>query len=1055
MKNILLILIFSCLNIFAAQEGFKISGYPNKPVLAPTDLFITATPGVTNNNISYEQLLSQISSGIYTNGNTYNVDLVSDLLSLAIPIDSSHLTALVSGRTYKNDGAGGIFFYSSTSIQATNLGTIFASNNGVGRWLRVYTGNLEATWFGAVGDGLIDDTPYVVNAYNTLAAKGGGTLKFSGGVNSIFKFNLTINDDNIKIVGDSYGGAALIGHPVNIRFQPADFSKPIIQVANDSKYVLGFQLENVILFAVDSVNNNLLGQYAINLLGGTHEATIHNVSMMYFKNGLSILGGNSYPITSVTVDGFSIHSNTTDTNARAIKVAWTGPIAGFVTAIHFFNGNVQGPTTTDSYALETDGVVTGWSSVYMDVLNGHGWLLSKHSASSFYPSIVCHETHIDAGNVTNIAANLDISMGGLSRVASPSQWSSGTFGMTGYFQTSNGYLFNSGQGSIPQDADGLTLALGIGLSLYDVNSRLSGPGPYTFPSDITVRAVTNDLWLQSNHGRIVVNPAQNMVVVSPADFHGYTQIDGDSFAVTSSTSTNTGEYVSIRHNGNNGIIGTASYGVRKTPLILSASGGVDAYIDTNSDFNVTGHGYLSSRTEVLGTDLYVTSSSTKSSGEVLGLVHNGTGGYIQTLSYGVKQTPLIFRTGGPDVLVLKTNGGVTIPALVGPGYAIVDNLGNLSVSTTNLFLTTGLGITNNGGLLSNNIVAGTGITILAGTGGKLTISSSSTNGGTVTSVGVTAPPQFTVTSSPVVNAGTIGLNLSGIAFPISSGGTGGNTLPLAKTAMELNTGLGITNRGGAYSNNIVAGSNMSIAAGPDGQLTLTSTGGLTIPTAGVVLSDGAQISPIGGFIQPDLNGNVAQGGFIQNRLPNFQAAMYINQTGGTTGAGGGNGLYLGYAQGYDHSVIFDNQDPVASNFGQFLFNTVAVGNVFRIESDGNTKFIHIGGGLAGIPAVVAIPSGQVFPLITVVGNDSAFDVTYQVNTALASTALFTVTFARPYTVAPHIVWSASNDAALNHQTYLGFPTSVTSTGFTFMSGSLAAGAAANGNTYKLTFHVIE
>jgi hypothetical protein len=52
---------------------------------------------------------------------------------------------------------------------------------------------------------------------------------------------------------------------------------------------------------------------------------------------------------------------------------------------------------------------------------------------------------------------------------------------------------------------------------------------------------------------------------------------------------------------------------------------------------------------------------------------------------------------------------------------------------------------------------------------------STPSGGSVTSVGLTAPAIFTVTGSPVTSSGTIAITYSGTALPVANGGTGSTT----------------------------------------------------------------------------------------------------------------------------------------------------------------------------------------------------------------------------------------------------------------------------------------
>jgi len=61
------------------------------------------------------------------------------------------------------------------------------------------------------------------------------------------------------------------------------------------------------------------------------------------------------------------------------------------------------------------------------------------------------------------------------------------------------------------------------------------------------------------------------------------------------------------------------------------------------------------------------------------------------------------------------------------------------------------------------------------------------SGGTVTSVGLTAPAFLTVSGSPVTSTGTLALTYSGTAIPLANGGTGGTTAVAARTNIGATT----------------------------------------------------------------------------------------------------------------------------------------------------------------------------------------------------------------------------------------------------------------------------
>jgi hypothetical protein len=87
----------------------------------------------------------------------YTVSTVADLAS----VPSSYTTAIV-----KDIDRGGTFIWSSTGT--ANGGTVFAGATGY--WTRQYSGAVNVKWFGAVGDGITDDTSAIQTFINT----GGG-----------------------------------------------------------------------------------------------------------------------------------------------------------------------------------------------------------------------------------------------------------------------------------------------------------------------------------------------------------------------------------------------------------------------------------------------------------------------------------------------------------------------------------------------------------------------------------------------------------------------------------------------------------------------------------------------------------------------------------------------------------------------------------------------------------------------------------------------------------------------------------------------------------------
>lgn len=103
--------------------------------------------------------------------------------------------------------------------------------------------------------------------------------------------------------------------------------------------------------------------------------------------------------------------------------------------------------------------------------------------------------------------------------------------------------------------------------------------------------------------------------------------------------------------------------------------------------------------------------------------------------------------------------------------------------------------------------------------------------GTVTSVAMTVPGFLTVTGSPITTAGTLDVSLSGVALPISSGGTGQTTALAAFDALSP-----LTTFGDLLSRD--ASNNVRIGIGTTGHV-LTSNGAGALPSWQAASSAGA------------------------------------------------------------------------------------------------------------------------------------------------------------------------------------------------------------------------
>jgi len=143
------------------------------------------------------------------------VETWADLMLIESDTDFSICTML--GFNEPGDGGGGVWYWDSASTATVNIGTVVkpTATVGAGRWLRIFdNAQINAKWFGAVGDGATDDTD-AINAAITAtlidyaevdsAKFFTRTLLIPPGEYSVSSVNLTDYRSGRNIVVMAYG----------------------------------------------------------------------------------------------------------------------------------------------------------------------------------------------------------------------------------------------------------------------------------------------------------------------------------------------------------------------------------------------------------------------------------------------------------------------------------------------------------------------------------------------------------------------------------------------------------------------------------------------------------------------------------------------------------------------------------------------------------------------------------------------------------------------------------------------------------------------------------
>lgn len=142
-----------------------------------------------------------------------NVSSIDDLRAINTTTIEDLCKVVVGGYYVDGDGGGGVFHYDSTSVEADNDGTVIVPDAGGGRWIREYSGPINIRWFGAVGDGIADDTAAIQGAINK-AVEYGTIIFFPKTTTSTLYYRITsaiaINKPGITIRGEGSNGSLVI-----------------------------------------------------------------------------------------------------------------------------------------------------------------------------------------------------------------------------------------------------------------------------------------------------------------------------------------------------------------------------------------------------------------------------------------------------------------------------------------------------------------------------------------------------------------------------------------------------------------------------------------------------------------------------------------------------------------------------------------------------------------------------------------------------------------------------------------------------------------------------
>jgi len=193
-------------------------------------------------------------------------------------------------------------------------------------------------------------------------------------------------------------------------------------------------------------------------------------------------------------------------------------------------------------------------------------------------------------------------------------------------------------------------------------------------------------------------------------------------------------------------------------------------LNSGAFFNIIGPATAGS--VAYGNGSSIAFSAAGSSGQLL--ASSGTGAPTWTSLSSIGVTSISFGSTGLTPAT-ATNGAVTVAGTLAVanggtgqtsytnGQLLIGNTTGNTLAKATLTASTGISVTNGAGSITltntapDQVVSltGAGTTTISGTYPSFTITSNDTYVGTVTSVGLSMPTQFTVTNSPVTSSGTL------------------------------------------------------------------------------------------------------------------------------------------------------------------------------------------------------------------------------------------------------------------------------------------------------------
>ncbi|SRR5712691_644477 len=247
---------------------------------------------------------------------------------------------------------------------------VLTTSTGAAIWSQDYVSG-PVNWtvyavedYGAVGNGIANDTAAFAAAIAAVPASGGTVLAAKGP----YAVNVVLDKAKVTLAGSHQGRLESTATPGGL--VAYDLTLPILTLSTDATRNEGMAVENL------EINGQGTASYGLKIRGGTYSCVITNVSIANCtKKCLWITSGAVQPIAYLTFSGLFVQPTSSAACEHAILVE-AGDVAQYAAAIFFSNARVSG--VNFGFAVELAGVSGAvWANTWIQCYDTHGVKLTQ------------------------------------------------------------------------------------------------------------------------------------------------------------------------------------------------------------------------------------------------------------------------------------------------------------------------------------------------------------------------------------------------------------------------------------------------------------------------------------------------------------------------------------------------------------------------------------------------------------------------------------------------------------------------------------------------------